>query len=217
MRGLILAAVSVFALGIGGASAANTHGSGAHAMKPSAKTMQWSKSSKFSRTRSGRTASLHRITQKRGRVVKEAQMMLKRQRLYRGPIDGIVGPLTRQALARFQKRNGLKVTASLSRSTMTTLMHRRGAVGVGSTMPSQMRHRFGGTKGHKSSQGMTGNSGGSLNATGTGNAGSGAGGTGTGMNNNTSNMNNPGTNPNNAGANPNDSGLNTNPSTPKTK
>ncbi|HEX7969766.1 MAG TPA: peptidoglycan-binding domain-containing protein [Stellaceae bacterium] len=51
-------------------------------------------------------------------TAKQAQAELQREGLYRGPIDGIVGPETRQALAAYQAREGLQQTASLDRDTV---------------------------------------------------------------------------------------------------
>lgn len=51
-------------------------------------------------------------------AVKQAQAELQREGLYHGPIDGVVGPETRQALAAYQAREGLQQTASLDRDTV---------------------------------------------------------------------------------------------------
>ncbi|MGO8920888.1 MAG: peptidoglycan-binding domain-containing protein [Stellaceae bacterium] len=52
---------------------------------------------------------------------RQAQAELAREGLYSGKIDGIVGPKTRQALAAFQQRQGLRQTASLDRETRQRL------------------------------------------------------------------------------------------------
>ena len=57
-------------------------------------------------------------SQANSREVKKAQAELQREGFYRGPIDGIVGPETRQALAAYQAREGLQQTARLDRETM---------------------------------------------------------------------------------------------------
>jgi peptidoglycan hydrolase-like protein with peptidoglycan-binding domain len=52
--------------------------------------------------------------------VKWAQAELQREGLYRGPIDGIMGPDTQQALAHYQAREGLQQTATLD---LTSIDH----------------------------------------------------------------------------------------------
>ena len=54
--------------------------------------------------------------------IQQAQQQLKAQGLYRGAVDGILGPQTEQALSQFQQRNGLPQTADLDQQTMTRLM-----------------------------------------------------------------------------------------------
>lgn len=53
--------------------------------------------------------------------VRQAQTELQRQGLYDGPIDGIAGPKTRQALSAFQQRQGLQQTAKLDPQTLQRL------------------------------------------------------------------------------------------------
>ena len=53
--------------------------------------------------------------------VKRAQTELQREGLYQGPIDGIMGQRTRDALAAYQEREGLRQTAMLDRSTKDRL------------------------------------------------------------------------------------------------
>jgi Putative peptidoglycan binding domain len=53
--------------------------------------------------------------------VKRAQTELQREGLYRGPIDGIMGRDTRNALTDYQGREGLRQTATLDRATMERL------------------------------------------------------------------------------------------------
>src|SRR5690348_13541302 len=52
----------------------------------------------------------------RGRLVRDAQSELQREGLYGGPVDGILGPETRQAIAAYQAREGLQQTATLDRT-----------------------------------------------------------------------------------------------------
>jgi len=53
-----------------------------------------------------------------GRIVRDAQNELKRAGLYRGPVDGILGPETKQAIAAYQAREGLQQTATLDQDTL---------------------------------------------------------------------------------------------------
>ena len=59
----------------------------------------------------------------------QAQEQLQAQGHYRGPIDGVMGSGTRRALARFQRQNGLPVTARLDQQTLDSLS----GGGLGST------------------------------------------------------------------------------------
>jgi hypothetical protein len=55
------------------------------------------------------------------RVVVNVQQQLARDGYYSGPIDGTIGPMTRQALAAFQADNGLAVTSAIDQPTLSTL------------------------------------------------------------------------------------------------
>jgi len=50
-----------------------------------------------------------------------AQVQLQRDGYYSGPIDGVLGPMTRDALAAFQVDHGLAVTAAIDEATASTL------------------------------------------------------------------------------------------------
>ena len=56
-----------------------------------------------------------------GRLVRDAQNELQREGLYRGPVDGILGPETRHAIAAYQAREGLQQTATLDQDTVQRL------------------------------------------------------------------------------------------------
>jgi peptidoglycan hydrolase-like protein with peptidoglycan-binding domain len=131
MRRLILTTASVLALGIGGVGFAHAQGysnqTGAAAKMPSAPTRQMHKMS----SRSTRTSAT-RVSKSE---VKQAQQALREQGLYRGRIDGVLGPKTKTALRNFQRKNGLPATASLDRRTMASLSG-GGTQGQGSSMPS---------------------------------------------------------------------------------
>ena len=51
-------------------------------------------------------------------TVENVQTQLAQQGYYSGPIDGLFGPTTRDALARYQTSKGLNVTGSLSPDTL---------------------------------------------------------------------------------------------------
>jgi peptidoglycan hydrolase-like protein with peptidoglycan-binding domain len=53
--------------------------------------------------------------------VRRAQLALRDQGLYDGPVDGINGPRTRRALTEYQRRQGLPQTAQLDRQTRDAL------------------------------------------------------------------------------------------------
>lgn len=56
--------------------------------------------------------------------VKRAQQALKDQGLYKGSIDGVVGPQTRDAVARYQRDHKLQQTAMLDDETLRALDRR---------------------------------------------------------------------------------------------
>jgi peptidoglycan hydrolase-like protein with peptidoglycan-binding domain len=53
--------------------------------------------------------------------IRWAQVELRHRGLYKGSLDGIVGPGTKRALSQFQKMNGLGPTASLDAQTWEAL------------------------------------------------------------------------------------------------
>ena len=50
-------------------------------------------------------------------VVADCQATLQEQGYYKGEVDGLMGPLTREALASFQRDHGLITTAALDQPT----------------------------------------------------------------------------------------------------
>jgi hypothetical protein len=54
-------------------------------------------------------------------VVVNVQAQLQRDGYYSGPIDGVLGPMTRQAIAAFQADHGLAVTSAVDRPTLSSL------------------------------------------------------------------------------------------------
>jgi hypothetical protein len=55
------------------------------------------------------------------RVTLDVQEQLARAGYYDGPIDGVLGPMTREAIAAFQADNGLAVTSAIDEPTLATL------------------------------------------------------------------------------------------------
>jgi peptidoglycan hydrolase-like protein with peptidoglycan-binding domain len=51
-------------------------------------------------------------------LVRQAQSELKREGLYRGKVDGIAGPETKEAITAFRQRERLQQTARLDQATM---------------------------------------------------------------------------------------------------
>ena len=56
-----------------------------------------------------------------GQVVVNVQTQLARDGYYTGPIDGVLGPMTRQAIAAYQADNGLAVTSTVDEPTVASL------------------------------------------------------------------------------------------------
>ncbi len=54
-------------------------------------------------------------------VVADAQSVLQEQGYYRGEVDGLVGPLTQEALAAYQSAQGLEQTAAIDQPTLESL------------------------------------------------------------------------------------------------
>ncbi|HZS85723.1 MAG TPA: peptidoglycan-binding domain-containing protein [Stellaceae bacterium] len=125
MRRLFITTASVIALSVGGAGLAAAAGSSANStMSGSGASMSGASSSH------GMQASVSRSE------VKQAQQQLKSEGLYNGQIDGIVGPETKQALSEYQKKEGLKQTATLDKQTLDRLMGHQGAASGSSASPA---------------------------------------------------------------------------------
>ena len=54
-------------------------------------------------------------------VVADVQAVLQEQGFYKGEVDGLVGPLTREALAAYQSAQGLPPTAAIDQPTLDSL------------------------------------------------------------------------------------------------
>ncbi len=54
-------------------------------------------------------------------VIQNVQIELRREGYYRGSIDGLIGPMTRSALARYQRDRGLYVSRAIDGPTLAAL------------------------------------------------------------------------------------------------
>ena len=54
-------------------------------------------------------------------VVVNVQAQLQRDGYYSGPVDGVLGPMTRQAIATFQADRGLAITSAVDQPTLASL------------------------------------------------------------------------------------------------
>src|SRR5438552_304116 len=54
-------------------------------------------------------------------VIVDVQARLQRDGYYSGPIDGVLGPMTRQAIAAFQADHGLAITSAVDEPTLASL------------------------------------------------------------------------------------------------
>src|SRR4051812_20308511 len=54
-------------------------------------------------------------------IVADVQSVLQEQGMYKGEVDGLVGPLTQEALAAYQNASGLPATAAIDQPTLESL------------------------------------------------------------------------------------------------
>lgn len=54
-------------------------------------------------------------------VVVDVQAQLQREGYYAGPVDGVLGPMTRQAITAYQSDHGLAITSTIDQPTLATL------------------------------------------------------------------------------------------------
>lgn len=159
MRTLILATVSVIALGLGSASplyaadnstttapmaqppatapAAETTQPGmpsvSSAAQPATPSMSGTAASQSNSPYAANTGSSQSAAPTESQI-REAQQKLQQDNLYSGKIDGIMGGETEQALRQYQKKNGLPETAKLDQQTVNSLLV-TGSQSQGSSMP----------------------------------------------------------------------------------
>ena len=122
LRKCVLGTASVLALGIGGA--ALDYAADAGDAAPGASMPPLSQASE-----SRPSADIFRKDD-----IRWAQVELRYRDLYKGSLDGVLGPQTKRALARFQKTNGLDQTASIDARTWEALTD-YSDIGQGSSTP----------------------------------------------------------------------------------
>jgi peptidoglycan hydrolase-like protein with peptidoglycan-binding domain len=125
IRKVILGTASVIALGIAGDIASSALDYAVDANTATAASMP----AAVQTTKSALTGDALRRDD-----IRWAQLELRNRGLYRGSLDGILGPETRRAVSRFQAINGLGRTASLDPQTWEALTG-NSSIGVGSSMP----------------------------------------------------------------------------------
>ncbi len=164
----LLAVSSAMVLALGGAAFAQSQTSQPHSSQPySSQTRsdhaQPGMSGSMGQAETHRPSASSAEHQVSAEQVKQAQNELKRQGLYKGTIDGIIGPQTKSAIAEFQKKQGLQQTSSLDQQTMERLATATESSGS-STMPSSGGQTTGGGSSstmpsHGSAQGVGSDSG----------------------------------------------------------
>lgn len=122
LRKCVLGTASVLALGIGGA--ALDYAADAGDAVPGASMPPLSQASE-----SQPASDIFRKDD-----IRWAQVELRYRDLYKGSLDGVMGPQTKRALARFQMTNGLDRTASIDARTWEALTD-YSDIGQGSSMP----------------------------------------------------------------------------------
>ena len=125
MKRLILATASILALGAAGAGGALAAGSTAPGSTAPGSTSSMPAAPMNS-------ASPQASAAPSKDQIELAQRQLRSQGLYPGPVDGVIGPQTEQALGEYQQKHGLTETARLDSDTMRSLI---GGDGQGSSMP----------------------------------------------------------------------------------
>jgi hypothetical protein len=132
VRKIVLGVVSVLALGIGGFVLDYATDAG----NPVSSAASESYAAESSRADADRQSEDARWAEQQLRKdnIRWAQVELRTRGLYRGSLDGVLGPRTKQALRRFQRDNGLSRTASLDARTWEALTD-EASIGVGSSTP----------------------------------------------------------------------------------
>lgn len=127
MRSIILAGVSAIAL---------TFAGGAMAAQSAAQNPMPSSTADHAGTSSTQNqAAAKNEANEPAAEVKQAQEKLKSENLYKGRIDGVLGPETQHALKQFQQQNNLQQTGQLDDQTEQKLGITE-QTGSGSSQPS---------------------------------------------------------------------------------
>jgi peptidoglycan hydrolase-like protein with peptidoglycan-binding domain len=129
IRKFVLGSASVLALGIGGAVLGNMADPGS-AVADAGNGLTAASAPAVSRT----LASWRADDFIRKDDIRWAQVELRYRGLYKGSLDGVLGPETKRALARYQTNNGLGQTASLDARTWEALTGTPD-IGQGSSTP----------------------------------------------------------------------------------
>lgn len=125
MRTLILAGVSAVALTFGGIGM--TYAASSNSNWQSNGSSGSSQSQMSSQSPQAESSISHN-------QMKQVQEKLKSEGLYKGQVDGIDGPQTKQALEQYQKQQNLQQTGSLDHQTLDKLGLSE-TQGSGSSMP----------------------------------------------------------------------------------
>jgi peptidoglycan hydrolase-like protein with peptidoglycan-binding domain len=137
MKKLILATASVLALGLAASGAGYAEQPGNTVQLPQsgqpAAAMPAAPSNATTAPQPMRAAAMPRVTRTQ---LRQVQQELKSAGLYKGRIDGLMGPQTRHAVAQFQQQNGLRQTGRLDRQTLAALLKSPSGGSAGSGMMS---------------------------------------------------------------------------------
>lgn len=125
MRKLFLATASVLALGLAtsGASFAAQTGNAAQTPETTAPSATMPSTNGQSETTSPAQQGMQATAPEHlsQTQLKQVQQKLKAENLYKGKIDGRMGPDTKQAIEQFQQKNNLQQTGQLDQQTLAAL------------------------------------------------------------------------------------------------
>jgi peptidoglycan hydrolase-like protein with peptidoglycan-binding domain len=130
----LLLATSILALAAGGAFAQGMNSAPSDTPRSLAPSTNVTGGARTTPAAPSTSSSAASDTQSSPDDVIKAQQALKQQGLYKGPVDGKIGPETRTAISRFQKQNGLQQSAQLDEQTMDNLQG--SGAGSSTRMPS---------------------------------------------------------------------------------
>jgi peptidoglycan hydrolase-like protein with peptidoglycan-binding domain len=131
MRSIILAGVSAMALTFAGGALAAQNA----AQNPAQNPTPPSAAENAGTSSMQNQAAMKNEANEPAAEVKQAQEKLKSENLYKGRVDGILGPETQHALKQFQQQNNLQQTGQLDDQTEQKLGITE-QTGSGSSQPS---------------------------------------------------------------------------------